>query len=469
MGFSAVLLRMSGALAGRIAVVGAGIAGLSAAAALSARHRVTLFEAGSRLGGHSNTVDIEAGGRTQPVDTGFIVYNERTYPNLTALLRWLGIETTESDMSFSVSIPGGPEFAASSHLAGLFARRRNLAHPGFLGMIRDLLRFQRDMRRRLAVGDFGDETLGEVLSAGRYGRRLRDHFLVPMAAAVWSGTGRSVLEMPAETYLRFCLNHGMLTMTDRPVWRTVTGGSRTYVNALAARVADRRPGDAVAGVRRTADGVEVRCDSGGIERFDHVVLATHSDQALGLLADATPGERALLGAIRYQPNRALLHRDLRFMPARRRAWSSWNYVGDDPATAGDRPVAVTYWMNRLQPFVNGEDVFVTLNPTREPERVDAAFDYAHPVFDRAAIEAQKSLQEIQGEGNIWFCGAWCGHGFHEDGLVAGMTVARWLGAPAPWALPDTPQQRARDARRVAMVSASPLSRPLQAPVVQAAE
>ena len=420
----------TGKRAGRIAVIGSGISGLAAALLLSDRYEVTLFEADRRLGGHSNTVDVDLPAGSVPVDTGFIVYNERTYPNLTRLFRLLGVPTADSDMSFSVSLPGGPEYAASSSLPALFAERRNALSPGFYWMLRDLFRFQKDMRARLAAGDLAGLTLGDVLAASGYGRRFRDHYLVPMGAAVWSGNAQSILEFPAETYLRFCLNHGMLTMTDRPVWRTVSGGSREYVRRIAARLSDVRLAMPVWGVSRGGGKVTVRTARNVTEIFDHAVLAAHADRCLALLDDADAAERALLAQIRYRPNEAVLHTDRRLMPARRRAWSSWNVIGG--LGGADRPVSLTYWMNRLQPLPTRQDVFVTLNPQVAPQGAIRRFSYAHPQFDSRAMAAQRRLHEIQGVRNTWFCGAWCGYGFHEDGLVSALTVARWLGAEAPW-------------------------------------
>ncbi len=415
---------------GRVAVIGSGIAGLSAALQLSEKFRVTLFEADRRLGGHSNTVVLDLPEGPVPVDTGFIVYNERTYPNLTRLFQRLDVPTADSDMSFSVSRPDGLEYAASSHLPALFARWQNATSPRFLWMLREVCRFQRDMQARLAVGDLGDKSLGEVVAAGGYSRWFRDHYLVPMGAAVWSGSSESILDFPAETYLRFCLNHGMLTMTDRPAWRTVQGGSREYVRRVAARLADIRLATPVHGITRHGDKVALRTARSVTEIFDHVVLAAHSDQCLRLLDDADDAERGLLSQIRYQPNQAVLHTDASLMPRRRRAWSSWNVIGNPGAP--ENPVSLTYWMNRLQPLATQRDVFVTLNPPRAPEGEYQAFAYAHPQFDQAALAAQRRLHEIQGRRHTWFCGAWCGHGFHEDGLVSGLTVARWLGAPAAW-------------------------------------
>ena len=412
----------------RIAVIGSGIGGLAAALQLSSRYQVTLFEADRRLGGHSNTVTLDLPDGQVPVDTGFIVYNERTYPNLTRLFQHLGVSTADSDMSFAVSFPGGMEYAASSQLGSLFARRRNLLSPGFLGMLREIYRFQNDMRARLRAGDLGEATLGEVLHAGGYSQRFRDHYLLPMGAAVWSGTAESIMVFPAETYLRFCLNHGMLTTKDRPAWRTVQGGSREYVKRIAAQLGDIRLATPVEGIIRRGNKVVVRTARNVGEIFDHVVLAAHADQCLGLLDDADATEAKLLSQIRYRPNTAILHGDRSLMPRRRRAWSSWNVIGG----VGPQPVSLTYWMNRLQPLPTEQDIFMTLNPPRQPQNTYRSFAYAHPQFDRAAIDAQHRLHEIQGRRRTWFCGAWCGHGFHEDGLVAGLTVARWLGAPAPW-------------------------------------
>ena len=413
-----------------VAVVGAGISGMACAWLLAQRHRVTLYEAAPRLGGHTHTVDVGA----QPVDTGFIVYNEATYPNLVALFDHLGVKTQPSEMSFAVSLDDGRLEYAGGDLAGLFAQRRNLVSPRFLGMIRDLLRFYREAPGKLA----GLEalSLGAFLERDGYGRAFQEDHLLPMAAAIWSAPARTLLDFPAASFVRFCENHGLLKVTDRPIWRTVTGGSRSYIGPLTAPYADGiRLGHAVTSIERGTGGVTLRDGTGASAHHDRIVLATHADQALAMLAQPSDAERARLGAFRYGRNRAVLHTDPTLMPCRRRTWSSWNYLG---RRGGDTDgLCVTYWMNRLQALPVSPDYFVTLNPTREPASILREDLYEHPVFDLGALAAQKRLWSLQGAGGVWFCGAHFGAGFHEDGLQSGLAVAEALGGVRrPWSVPD---------------------------------
>jgi len=417
----------------KIAVVGAGISGLASAWLLAREHQVTLFEAGDYLGGHTHTVDVTVEGMTHPVDTGFLVCNHRTYPNLTALFRLLGVETVASDMSFAVSLDDPDLEWAGSSLASLFAQKRNLARPGFWRMLQDILRFNRET----AAADLPDTTVGDYLLANRYSAAFRDWYLLPMAAAIWSCPTQAMLDYPLATFVRFCRNHGLLQVFDRPQWLTVKGGGREYVKRLAAGIPDIRLTSPVQGVVSYGEGVVVDLPDGNFERFDQVVLACHSDQALALLGrDASAEERELLGAIRYQPNRAVLHTDAALLPRDRRVWSAWNYMagGSDSGPQGQRPVSVSYLINQLQPLPFATPVIVSLNPHREPrpETIIGDYDYAHPLFDVAAIAAQQRLHEIQGRRGLWFCGAWGGYGFHEDGLKSALAVANGLGVRAPW-------------------------------------
>jgi len=422
----------------KVAIVGSGISGLGCAHALLAERRhgvqVTLFEASPRLGGHTHTVDVRLDATEYPVDTGFLVFNERTYPNLIALFAELGVPTAKSDMSFAVSMPlaqGRRLEWAGTDLNGVFAQRRNLASPRFLGMLADILRFNRQATRIAQdEGSADAATLGEFLDRHRYGETFRRWYLLPMAAAIWSCPMRTMLGYPLATFLRFCHNHGLLQVDHRPQWFTVAGGARQYVQKIAARLPDVRVGTPVLTVSRNeaAGKVSVRT-ARGIETFDQVVLACHSDQSAALLADADETERQLLADARYQPNRAVLHTDARLMPRLRKVWSSWNYLSD----GGDEPnVSVTYLLNKLQPLPFRTPLFVTLNPVVEPaaDQVIAEFDYEHPIFDARMIAAQRRLPEVQGRRRLWLAGAWTGYGFHEDGLKSGVAVARALAALA---------------------------------------
>jgi len=413
-----------------IAVVGSGICGLSAAWLLSTRHRVSLFEADRRLGGHSNTVD--AGG--MPVDTGFIVYNEVTYPNLTALFDHLGVRSKASDMSFAVSLDSGRLEYSGSGLGGLLAQPSNVGRLRFWQMLKELLRFYREAPHDIAR--IGEVSLTEYLDAKGYGAAFREDHLYPMAAAIWSTPALKVGSYPAAAFIRFCENHGLLKLVGRPIWRTVDGGSRKYVERLAKSLAGRAfVGRGVRSIARSGDAVWITDMEGVVQRFDHIVVATHADQALRMLSDPSHEEGRLLGSFGYSRNEAVLHADPRLMPRRKRAWSSWNYLTE---TQGEtRKLSVTYWMNRLQSLPDDEQLFVTLNPVVEPEinMVRHREIYEHPIFDAAAIRAQQKLWSLQGSRKTWFCGAYFGAGFHEDGLQAGLAVAEALGGVRrPWSV-----------------------------------
>lgn len=417
----------------RIAIIGSGISGNSAAYALCDQHEVVLYEKRLRPGGHSATVDIDYDGLPMAVDTGFIVYNELNYPNLTALFAHLGVKTEASDMSFALSVDGGAREWAGTNLDTIFAQRSNLASPRFLWMLREILRFNRICTRDRAAGLVSGLSLGDYMALRKFSRAFIDDYLVPMGAAIWSTPPSEMLSFPAESFISFFENHRLINF-DRPIWRTVSGGSRNYVQRLIDPLKGNvRLGTPVAGIRRADGKVHVRDASGHTDVFDHVILASHTDQTLAMLEDPTEDERRILGAIRYSPNAVYLHRDLDLMPKRRRVWASWNYMARTDASAGT-DVSVSYWMNRLQNLDMNRPLFVTLNPPQAPrdDLTFARFTYDHPQFNGAALAAQRDIGSIQGKANTWFCGAWQGHGFHEDGLVSGLKVARALGAVLPW-------------------------------------
>ena len=429
----------------KVAVVGSGISGLSVAHGLSGCANVTLFESGNYFGGHTHTVDVTLDGITHGVDTGFLVLNERTYPNLLCLFAQLGIETAPSDMSFSVQVPDLSLEWSGSDLNGVFAQRRNLARPGFWRMLRDILRFNR-VATELAGNERGarlEQPIGDFLHEQRFSTEFRDWYFLPMIGCIWSCPTDQMLRFPIATMIRFCHNHGLLQVVDRPQWHTVRGGARQYVAKMLKTIPDARLNTPVRQVRRVPSGsgeagVHVSTDR-GTERFDELVLACHSDQSLALLADPSRAESELLGAIRYHRNRAVLHTDTSVLPRRRRAWAAWNY---ERAASGPREqaaVCLHYLINRLQPLPFGTPVVVSLNPLTEPraDSVHGEYDYAHPVFDGAAIAAQSTLPALQGQAHTWYCGAWTGYGFHEDGLMSGLAVCaalkeRWAaGSPLP--------------------------------------
>jgi predicted NAD/FAD-binding protein len=427
----------------RVAVIGTGIAGNAAAWTLSKNYPVTVYDREIRPGGHSHTVTIDYDGTPLAVDIGFIVYNELNYPDLTALFAHLGIETTASCMSFAVTADagrfewkgGGGSWRETAQ--GLFAQPRNLLSPSYLWMLRDILTFNTQSVEDHAAGRLTGLTLGEYFRQRHFAPRLLTDYLAPMGAAIWSAPAAEMLDFPAENFVAFFSNHRLLQY-DRPVWRTVKGGSKSYVEKLTSNFRDQlRLGCAVTSVKRTPQGVVIHDSHGRSDSYDHVVIASHSDQALKMLSDADDRERALLGAIGYSPNTVFLHRDVRLMPKRRRAWASWNFLRWRREETADNDVAVTYWMNRLQGIDDDKPLFVSLNPPFEPDPALTFGKYIceHPQYDAAAFAAQKRLNEIQGHRHTWFCGAWTGYGFHEDGLRSGLAVAEALGANVPWREP----------------------------------
>ncbi|MEO8303000.1 MAG: FAD-dependent oxidoreductase [Betaproteobacteria bacterium] len=408
----------------RIAIVGAGIAGLGSAWLLhKAGHAVTLYESNEYLGGHTHTVDVTQDGVTAPVDTGFLVFNDRTYPKLVALFDELGVASVASEMTFSVRIDAaGLEWAGAS-VATLFAQPSNALRPDFWRMLADIARFNREATVEAGRDLVWSISLGEFLDERRFGRPFRDWYLLPMAAAIWSSPRRDILDFPLAAFVRFCHNHGLLQITDRPQWRTVKGGGRAYVARIAARLPDIRCHTRVRRIRRGAYGIDLDA-AGRTERFDEVVLACHGDEARQLLADPTPAELTLLSAIRYQPNRVVLHTDPALLPRSRRAWAAWNYLADTDAD-GTRPIAVSYLINKLQPLPFAKPVIVTLNPPFDPDPrlTIREFEYSHPLQDAAAVDAQMEITKLQGANHTWYAGAWLGYGFHEDGLASAHAVA----------------------------------------------
>jgi predicted NAD/FAD-binding protein len=423
-----------------IAIVGQGIAGMSAAWLLSQGHRVTVYESEDRLGGHSHTVEAPGPQGLLPVDMGFIVYNECAYPNLTALFKHLDVPTKASDMSFSVSLDNGALEYGGANLGSWFAQPSNLLNARFWSMLRDLYRFYRMAPAHACALDNSATSLGDYLDANRYGDAFQDDHLLPQAAAIWSASIEAIREYPAAAFIRFCQNHGLLKIVGRPIWRTVDGGSRAYVRRLTAAYADRiNLNRAVRHIARGPDGVRLTDVEGRVRRFDHVVIAAHADQALGMLADPSAEERRLLGAFRYTRNHAVLHSDASLMPRRKSVWSSWNYLGKPVQDGGGRQLCVTYWMNRLQALPDSTPLFMTLNPIRPPRAgtIIRSEVYEHPLFDGPAMSAQKDLWSLQGANRTWFCGAYFGAGFHEDGCQAGLAVAEALGGiKRPWRVAD---------------------------------
>ena len=430
----------------RIAIVGSGISGLGAAWLLNRQgHAVTLFESEARLGGHTATVDVTLDGRTFPVDTGFLVFNDRTYPRLIALFDALGVASVASEMSFSCRVDQHRLEWAGTNFRSLFAQPSNALRPAFWRMLADIARFNREATALDEGNRLWSIPLGNYLESGRYSVPFRDWYLLPMAAAIWSAPRRDILDFPLPTFVRFCRNHGLLQFTDRPQWRTVQGGARAYVEKIAAQLPDVRVGTPVRRIVRAKGGVTIDSSTRTGEVFDDVVLACHSDQALAMLGDPSRSEQRLLSAIRYQPNRVVLHTDAALLPRSRRAWSAWNYLAVDDAT-GQRPVAVSYLINKLQPLPCTTPVIVTLNPPFEPDpaRVLQEFAYSHPLLDSAAVAAARGIAQLSGERHTWYAGAWLGYGFHEDGLASAHAVADGI------------------ARRVATAVGAPVTMPVAA-------
>jgi predicted NAD/FAD-binding protein len=415
----------------KLAVIGAGIAGMAMAWLARDAFDVVLYEAEARLGGHADTQLVTLDGAEVAVDTGFIVLNDRNYPNLEGFFRELGVKTHDTEMTFGVSIGDGALEYGGSNLAQLFAQKTNLLRPRFWRMIQDILRFNREAPALLTSET--TETLGDYLDRNRYSAGFTEDHILPMGAAIWSASVAGMRAFPARHFVRFFHNHGLLTINDRPQWRTVTGGSRMYVEKLRAALGARvRSASPVRRVSRMADQVSVSTDH-DTAMFDQIVLACHADQALAMIEQPTPEERALLGAVRFQANTAVLHTDPALMPRRKAVWSAWNYLSRDAADHG-QAISVTYWMNALQGIKTSKPLLVSLNPLIPPDLAQVLLrrDYTHPVFDTAAMAAQAALPGIQGIDRLWFAGAWTGWGFHEDGIASAVRIAQALGLDIPW-------------------------------------
>lgn len=438
----------------KIAVIGSGIAGMSAAWLLSQHantgngsggpHHVTLFEQNESLGGHTNTVDVTLDGLTYPVDTGFLVFNDWTYPNLIALFNHLGVEHATSEMSFSVKLTDEQNASriewSGASLATVFSQPSNLFRPKFWRMLTDIVRFNKAATLLATQAAELPGSLGAYLDANGYSETFRDWYLKPMAACIWSTPTQQIDDFPLATFLTFCHNHGLLSVSNRPQWRTVKGGARNYIEKMKTAIADIRLCAGVTLVQRTTDGggsIKVHSKAGQ-ETFDQVVFACHSDQILKLLDDASETESRVLSAIPYQPNIAILHTDQRLLPKRKRAWAAWNYLAsysaDSARKTASRPVSLSYLINRLQPVPFRTPVVVTMNPIQQPDpaKVIKTIHYDHPVFLAESVVAKRGLRTLQGERNTWYAGAWTRYGFHEDGLMSGIAVAKALGAAVPW-------------------------------------
>ncbi len=420
----------------KIAVIGSGIAGLSAAWLLSSKHEVTLFEKDNRIGGHSNTIEVQEKFDNIPIDTGFIVFNKKTYPNLVCLFHHLGVLTKPSEMSFSVSIDGGTLEYAGTNINGLFGQRKNIFNSKFWQMLFGVFDFYRNAPSLIQNHNDPLVSLGQFLDEERFNKEFVRNHLIPMGSAIWSAAGGDLKKYPASAFVDFFKNHGLLNLINRPQWHTVLGGSCEYVKRILSDYQGKIQFFGVDMIQRNKNDIKLRLNNGAEENFDHVVIAAHANDAYSLLSDASEAETALLSKWQYSQNQAVLHTDISVMPERKRVWASWNFMGKHQ-DGENQKVCVTYWMNRLQRFDSDHDYFVTLNANCEisENKVIKVIRYTHPIFDRVSLESQKKLWGIQGQRRTWYCGSYFGSGFHEDGLQSGLAVAEKLGnVSRPWTL-----------------------------------
>lgn len=410
-----------------IAIIGSGISGMAAAHLLSSKYNVTLYEKNPMLGGHTRTKTISYRDKEIAVDTGFIVFNHVNYLELTGMFRHFGVDTEKSDMSFGFTMDHGRFEWGAQSIDAVFGQRRNLLNPLFYKMILDVLRFFKEAPKCLSKNEM---TLGQLLNSLKLGKGFCNRFIVPMGAAIWSCPPDKMLDFPAQTFVRFFINHGLLSLNGQHQWYTVTGGSQQYIKKLTASLQGNiQLNSGIERVWSEAEKVAIQTKDSEKKLYDHVVLASHADESLAMLVDATPEEKKILGAFQYQANKAYLHSDITQMPKRKRCWASWSYSATD-----DKQVSLTYWMNKLQNIDSAYPLFVTLNPKQAiaPDKIFDEHEFAHPIFTREAIAAQKEIPSIQGKRNIWYCGAYQRYGFHEDGLLSAIAVAEKLGATVPW-------------------------------------
>ncbi|MCV2403507.1 FAD-dependent oxidoreductase [Marinomonas sp. C2222] len=412
-----------------IAIIGSGISGLTSAYLLNKKHNITLFESADRIGGHTATIDIDENGKKRAVDTGFIVFNDWTYPNFIRLMNEIGVTSKATEMSFSVSCQNTGLEYGGNNLNTLFAQRRNLFNIPYLGMLKDILRFNKEAIQDLESGQLAEDlTLAQYLAEKGYGKRFASHYLIPMGSAIWSSTLDEMMKFPLVFFVRFFKNHGLLSVNDRPQWRVIEGGSSAYLKPLTASFMDKiRLSTKIKQVSRSASGASIELENGDMEHFDQVIFACHSDQALALLADPSQAETDILSSIPYRDNEVVLHTDTKLLPKAKLAWSSWNYhLGEDQT----KPATLSYNMNILQHFECDTTYVVTLNESEkiDPNKVLRKFNYSHPVFTLKGMQAQQNWQEINGVNSTWFCGAYWRNGFHEDGCWSGIRVAKSLGA-----------------------------------------